>query len=114
MCCCGWKDNQVAHPLVVCIEREVRLQHLIGAQVVPVEMRRDTAGRDEGIVLFLRVKVGTYTNDGAVWLALVGGITGRQFEITHHQIRPGDLMQRYSRSIGGNLSYSLHSRHRPS
>jgi hypothetical protein len=53
MSSCWWEDNQIAHSLIVSVDREVCFEHLVGVQIVPIEMRRDALSRYESIVFLL-------------------------------------------------------------
>ena len=67
MSCRRWKDYQVTDPLVVGIDWEVCLEHLVGVQVVPVEVGRDSSSGDEGIIFLLGVEVGANAYNWSIW-----------------------------------------------
>ncbi len=64
--CRWWENDQIADSLVVGIDWKIGFEHFVSAQVVPVEMRGDSSGRDKGIIFLLRVEVGTNAHDRSI------------------------------------------------
>lgn len=62
-----WEDNQVTDSLIVGVDGKVCFEHFVGVQVVPIEVGRNSSGRDEGVIFLLRVEVGANAYNWSIW-----------------------------------------------